>query len=91
MGLECYVDMNEKSWQEINNSLEKTFEFNSFQEAIHFMQAASESIDEINHHPEWTNVYKKVFVKLRTHDAGNIVTKLDYMLAELLDKFYENR
>jgi 4a-hydroxytetrahydrobiopterin dehydratase len=43
----------------------------------------------LNHHPEWTNIYNKVMVTLRTHDAGNVVTDLDYKLAELLDRVYE--
>ncbi len=53
------------------------------------MSAASTEIDALNHHPEWTNIYNKVLVTLRTHDAGNVVTDLDYKLSELLDRVYE--
>lgn len=81
--------MTESSWVETNNSLEKTYTFDSFIEAIEFMQSTSRAIDELNHHPEWTNVYNKVMVKLRTHDAGNVVTKKDRELAELLDRTFQ--
>lgn len=78
-----------ESWNQIDNTLQKTFVFSSFAGAIHFMSAASTEIDALNHHPEWTNIYKKVMVTLRTHDAGNMVTDLDYQLAELLDRVYD--
>ena len=73
------------SWTEENNSLNKTFKFESFMAAIQWMQKASVEIDKLNHHPEWTNIYNKVIVKLNTHDAGNTVTDKDRKLAEILD------
>ena len=76
------------NWNNNSNSLEKTFRFESFIQAIEFMKRASNDIDTLNHHPEWTNIYNKVIVILRTHDAGNVVTELDYRLAELLDVIY---
>jgi 4a-hydroxytetrahydrobiopterin dehydratase len=75
-------------WKEENNALHKTYEFKSFVAAIAFMVNAAMHIEELNHHPEWTNVYKKVMVKLSTHDAGNTVTEKDHELARLLDGIY---
>jgi 4a-hydroxytetrahydrobiopterin dehydratase len=49
------------------------------------MQRASVVIGELDHHPEWTNVYNRVAVSLCTHDAGNVVTQKDYDLAAALD------
>lgn len=72
-------------WKEENDMLCKTFAFNTFEDAINWMQKAAPQIDKLNHHPEWTNVYNKVHVVLRTHDAGNTVTAEDYELARLLD------
>ena len=72
-------------WIETNNELTKTFEFNSFIEAIDWMAKASVEIEKLNHHPKWTNEYNKVFVSLTTHDMGNIVTKKDYEIASVLD------
>lgn len=76
-------------WEESTNELTKTFEFNSFEEAINFMVRASQEISKLNHHPEWTNIYNKVMVKLSTHDAGNTVTEKDWELARVLDGIFE--
>ncbi|HLP32112.1 MAG TPA: 4a-hydroxytetrahydrobiopterin dehydratase [Bacteroidia bacterium] len=73
------------NWTEENNQLSKTFKFNSFAEAISWMVKASFIIEKMNHHPEWSNVYNKVHVVLRSHDAGNIVTDRDRELAKALD------
>lgn len=73
------------NWTEENNQLSKTFKFNSFIEAISWMVKAAFIIEKMNHHPEWTNVYNKVHVVLRTHDAGNTVTDKDRELAKALD------
>jgi len=73
------------NWTEENNQLSKTFKFNSFIEAISWMVKAAFIIEKMNHHPEWTNVYNKVYVVLRTHDAGNTVTDKDRELAKALD------
>lgn len=73
------------NWTEENNQLSKTFKFNSFAEAISWMVRASFIIEKMNHHPEWSNVYNKVHVVLRSHDAGNIVTDRDRELAKALD------
>ena len=72
-------------WVETDNTLTKTFKFSGFLNAINWMQEASILIDKENHHPEWTNVYNKVIVKLTTHDAGNKVTDKDRRLSILLD------
>lgn len=73
------------NWEESTNELTKTFEFKSFEEAINFMVRGSQEISQLNHHPEWTNIYNKVMVKLFTHDAGNTVTEKDWELARVLD------
>jgi 4a-hydroxytetrahydrobiopterin dehydratase len=41
--------------------------------------------EKLDHHPEWSNVYKTVDVTLSTHDAGGL-TDLDVKLAETMDK-----
>ena len=41
--------------------------------------------EKMNHHPDWSNVYKTVNVTLSTHDAGGL-TALDIQLAEAMDK-----
>lgn len=77
-------------WIIKDGKLCKTFVFGSFLEAISFMNRASVEIEELNHHPEWTNVYNRVEVSLCTHDKGNSITDLDYKLAELLDALFNS-
>ncbi len=76
-------------WEESPNSLEKEYRFESFEMAMVFMQQASVRISELNHHPEWSNVYNRVRVRLNTHDAGNAVTNKDRELAKVLDEVFE--
>jgi 4a-hydroxytetrahydrobiopterin dehydratase len=76
------------TWKEENNSLIKTFEFSSFEEAMQFMQNATPFISETDHHPTWSNTYNRIEVKLTTHDAGNKITEKDRKLAAYLDKLH---
>ena len=72
-------------WKEENNELVKTFEFKDFNEAFGFMTRAAMIIEQHNHHPNWSNVWNKVSIKLTTHDEGNTITSKDRKLAEALD------
>ena len=63
------------------NALVKTFKFGSFREALGFMTRVGFEAEELNHHPEWTNVYNRVAIRLNTHDAGGKVTVKDVNLA----------
>lgn len=73
-------------WTFARDALTKTFTFGSFREAFSFMTRAAFEAEELNHHPEWTNVYNRVVVRLSTHDAGNKVTAKDVELASRLEK-----
>ena len=68
-------------WSLERDALAKTFKFKSFKEAMSFMVRAGFEAEAINHHPEWTNVYNEVAVRLNTHDAGGKVTVKDVELA----------
>lgn len=72
-------------WIEEDNKLKKTFEFKDFQEAFAFMVRVAFLAESQNHHPNWSNVYNKVFIELCTHDRGNIVTEKDRKLAKAID------
>lgn len=80
-------------WQEINYSenptgsrLENTFIFADFVEAFAFMTKVALLAEKANHHPDWSNAYNKVTIKLSTHDAGNQVTDKDRKLAAAIDR-----
>ena len=76
-------------WQENNDGLEKTFEFTDFSKAFAFMTRVAILAEKANHHPEWSNVYNKVNIRLTTHDAGGIVTAKDRSLAQEIDQLLE--
>lgn len=73
-------------WTEKNNQLVRSFEFDDFISAFSFMTRAAFVAEKMGHHPEWSNVYNKVEIKLSTHDAGNVVTDKDRKLADAIDK-----
>jgi len=71
-------------WRYEENKLCKTFIFKNFQSAFAFMREVAKIAEEMNHHPEWCNSFRRVEVKLMTHDAGGI-TDLDFELAGKMD------
>ncbi len=71
-------------WISDGGAITKTYEFADFSTAMAFMARAAPGIDEMDHHPEWTNVYNRVDVRLSSHDVGG-VTDRDVRLAGLLD------
>ena len=64
-----------EGWTNAGDALTKTFTFDDFAAAMDFMQRAAGPIDETDHHPEWTNVYNRVDVRLSSHDAGGITDR----------------
>jgi 4a-hydroxytetrahydrobiopterin dehydratase len=73
-------------WTETNQSLQRTFIFKDFSEAFAFMARVALLAEKHDHHPEWSNVWNKVEITLRTHSAGNIVTEKDRKLAADIDQ-----
>ena len=67
-------------WSVEGGKLHREFRFADFNEAFGFMARAALVAEQMNHHPEWSNVYATVVVDLTTHDAGGI-TKSDLDLA----------
>jgi 4a-hydroxytetrahydrobiopterin dehydratase len=68
-------------WKYRRKALEKTFKFGSFREAFSFMGRVAFEAEAMNHHPDWTNGYNRVVIRLSTHDAGGEVTAKDVGLA----------
>lgn len=71
-------------WELKDGKLQKSFKFSNFIEAFGFMTRIALEAEKMNHHPEWSNVYNAVTVKLSTHDAGGI-TDYDIKLANIID------
>lgn len=73
-----------RGWSYSNNTLEKTFRFKNFIEAFGFMSSVALIAEKLNHHPDWSNVYNKVTLRMSTHDAGG-VTEKDFDFVKLVE------
>jgi 4a-hydroxytetrahydrobiopterin dehydratase len=66
-------------------AIAKTFRFRGFRDAIAWMARAAFEAEHLNHHPEWSNVYNRVEVRLTTHDTGGLTAR-DIDLAQRMEK-----
>ena len=66
-------------------AISKTFRFRGFRDAMTWMMRAGFEAEHLNHHPEWSNVYNRVEVRLTTHDTGGLSGK-DIELAQRMDR-----
>ena len=74
-------------WEMIDGKLHRSFKFKNFSRAFGFMTSLALVAEAKNHHPEWFNVYNRVVVDLKTHDADGI-TALDFELAAAANDLY---
>jgi 4a-hydroxytetrahydrobiopterin dehydratase len=65
-------------------AITRQFKFADFQQAFAFMTHVALAAERADHHPEWSNVYNRVDMRLTTHDAGGL-TELDFALATVAD------
>ncbi len=81
-----------EGWEKTNDGREayvKLFKFVDFKQAFSFMTLIAMKAEQINHHPEWENIYNKVKITLTTHDVGGI-SELDYEMAVFSEKCFKN-
>ena len=78
--------MSPEAWTQRDGALERRFEFRDFSEAFAFMTRVAMVAEKMDHHPEWTNVYRTVTIRLSTHSAGGQVTEKDRTLAAAIDR-----
>ena len=73
-------------WSEVDgrDAISKTFVFKNFNEAFGWMSRVALQAEKLDHHPEWSNVYKTVNVTLATHDVDGL-SELDIKLARFMD------
>ena len=74
------------SWQLRDGKLWRAYRFPDFGAAFAFMARCALRAEQLDHHPEWSNVYSRVEVALTTHDAGGL-TELDFALAQAMEGF----
>lgn len=73
------------AWELGADRILRTFRFKDFVEAFGWMTSVAIVAENMNHHPEWRNVWATVEVELTTHDAGGLTTN-DMNLAHKMDE-----
>lgn len=66
------------------DAISQTFRFASFSEAFAFMTRVALAAEKAGHHPDWSNSYNTVSIRLSTHDAGGLSAR-DIALAQVID------
>ena len=75
------------TFSEDQSTLHRRFEFDDFARAFAFMTQMAKVSEELNHHPDWRNVDRRVEVTLTTHDVGGL-TLLDLKWAQAADEIW---
>lgn len=71
------------------DTINRKFTFKDFKQCWDFMNKVAVVAEEMNHHPEWKNVYNWVDVDLVTHDAGPGLSHKDISLAKTMNDIYK--
>lgn len=72
-------------WALKEEKLHREFKFKNFVQAWGFMTQVAMLAEQMDHHPEWSNVYNRVEIYLTTHEAGGI-SQRDFDLAAKIDQ-----
>ncbi|WP_216136220.1 4a-hydroxytetrahydrobiopterin dehydratase [Polynucleobacter sp. es-MAR-4] len=70
----------------VTQELERVFVFVDFKSAFQFMTLCANFAEELDHHPDWSNSWNKVSVRLSTHSM-KALTELDITMASAMDQF----
>jgi 4a-hydroxytetrahydrobiopterin dehydratase len=73
-----------KGWTRVGDGIEKDWKLKDFVQAFGFMASVALLAEKADHHPEWSNVYNNVHIRLTTHDAGGLSAR-DFKLATAID------
>ena len=68
-------------WTLSGDALQRTVSFETFPQAIAFVNKVAEVAEQTGHHPDIMIRYNKVTLSLTTHDAGGL-TDLDFSFAQ---------
>lgn len=72
-------------WELKNEKLHRQLKFKNFVQAWGFMTQVAILAEQMDHHPEWFNVYSRVTIDLTTHEAGGI-SERDFDLSKKINK-----
>lgn len=74
-----------KHWKVREGRLCREVKFEDFREAFGFMSRMAMFAEKLDHHPDWSNVYNRVSIRLNTHDVDGL-TELDFRFAAEVDR-----
>ena len=69
-------ELNDWTLDNDGHGIHKQFQFLDFNEAFGFMSRVALKAEQLNHHPEWSNVYNKVSIRLSTHQLSHLTMTL---------------
>lgn len=75
-------------WELREDALHRELTFGDFVEAFSLMTLVAFMAERMGHHPEWSNVYNRVTIRLTTHDVGG-VSENDVMMAREISRLYQ--
>lgn len=77
-------------WQQVTgrDAIHRSIRFADFNAAWGFMARVALIAEQMNHHPEWLNVYNRVDITLSSHDIGEHggLSSRDIELAAAIDR-----
>jgi 4a-hydroxytetrahydrobiopterin dehydratase len=80
----------QKKWSVIDNKLQKTFTFPSYQAGVDFVVNIASIAESMDHHPDITLLWGKVIVSICTH-SKNMITELDYTFSERCNALIDSK
>lgn len=74
-------------WQIRDNGLHRELIFRDFADAFSLMTSVAFIAERMSHHPEWSNVYNRLTIRLSTHDVGGLSDN-DFAMAAEISELY---
>jgi 4a-hydroxytetrahydrobiopterin dehydratase len=69
------------------DAISREFLFSDFVSAFAFMTQVAAAAELHNHHPQWSNTYRRVHIVWTTHDVQGL-TQLDLLMAKVCDRCF---
>ncbi|WP_427982122.1 4a-hydroxytetrahydrobiopterin dehydratase [Agarivorans sp.] len=76
-------------WCYQDQAIQRNYQFDDFKQAFGFISKVAELAEQQAHHPDWSNSYNKVQIRLTTHQIG-AVSQRDITLAKAIEALYQN-
>jgi len=70
-------------WTANANTIERSFQFENFVQAMDFVNQIAEAAEGVNHHPDIHISYNKVRLVLVSHDSGGVSQRDIRMAAKI--------